>query len=202
MCVLGGGKVFGTAWKKPFWKEKVIDFQFLGMKKVTRTPGEGVGMMEQGISRKRKIWFAWLRSYWEGLRVAPLQGWRCFYLGTQFLNKVFKVLFWTVRQKGQGQNMLTGQLFPCPHVSGRGLPPHNSAFPLSPFTCWTHKRPAWLVDLREGLSVAGPFLPLSGLSPSRGCLLGLLRPQEQHTCRGPGDSFLGSDWKSISMGPN
>lgn len=93
-----------------------------------------------------------------------------------------------------------GQLFPCPHVSGRDLPPHDSAFPLSPFTCWTQRRS----DQTQGGSECGLTIPASrsGLATSRGCPLGLLHPQEQHTCRGPGDSFLGSDWKSFSIGPN
>lgn len=61
-----------------------------------------------------------------------------------------------------------------------------------------------LVSGTRGGSECGLTIPasLSGLATSRGCPLGLLHPQKQHTCRGPGDSFLGSDCKSFFIGPN
>lgn len=101
--------------------------------------------------------------------------------------------------------MLTGDSYPHALMFLGEASHPITLLSLSPPSLAGHKREVTsLVSGPQGGSECGWTIPgsLSGLSPSRGCLLGLLQPQEQHTCRGPGDAFLGSDWKSISIGPN
>lgn len=68
----------------------------------------------------------------------------------------------------------SGQLLPCPHVAESKLtPPHTAGhlLPLHPPTPKEKERPAWLVELWEGLTVARPLLarfqvclPVEGIS--------------------------------------